>query len=98
MLHAAAVLIDRFGNVALNVRREQLQGVRLGQLVELQCGGERYHAQVATTFADVRRSDIMVLLDMDSYGQVAVAVNEGSAADVLNVRPGDAISLRLTAL
>lgn len=98
VLHAAAVLIDRFGNVALNVRREQLQGVRLGQLVELQCGGERYHAQVATTFADVRRSDIMVLLDMDSYGQVAVAVNEGSAADVLNVRPGDAISLRLTAL
>lgn len=98
VLYAAAVLIDRFGNVALNVRREQLQGVRLGQLVELECGGERYHAQVATTFADVRRSDIMVLLDMDSYGQVAVAVNEGSAADVLNVRPGDAISLRLSAL
>ena len=42
-------------------------------------------ARVARTFSSVRRSDIVVLVD--SYGQVAIAVNAGSAADVLGSLP-----------
>ena len=58
------------------------------------CGGERFLARVARTFASVRASDIVVLVD--SYGQVAIAVNAGSADEVLGLEPGDEVRLRRT--
>jgi len=91
-LIATAVLVDRFGNVALNLDAERLEAAKLGETVELLTGGERYLARIARTFAAVRASDIVVLVD--SYGQVAVAVNAGSAAEVLGIEPGDVVRLR----
>jgi S-adenosylmethionine hydrolase len=49
-------------------------------------------AQVARSFSSVRRSDIVVLVD--SYGQVALAVNAGSAEEVLSLALGDLVELR----
>ncbi len=91
-LTAIAVLVDRFGNVALNLRARDLERARLVETVELLTGGERYHARVARTFASVRASDIVVLID--SYGQASVAVNAGSAAEVLGLDAGDEVRLR----
>ena len=91
-LAATAVLVDRFGNVALNLRARDLEQAGLGDQVELLTGGERYLARVARTFARVRRSDIVVLID--SYGQASVAVNNGSAAEVLGLDAGDEVRLR----
>ena len=91
-LRAAAVLVDQFGNVALSLNREQLARAELGEQIELVAGGEPYLALVASSFSGVRRSDIVVLVD--SYGQVAVCVNEGSAEDVLSLQVGDKITLR----
>ncbi len=67
------MLVDRFGNVALNLSAAELERADLGDALELDCGGERYFTRVVRTFSSVRRSDILVLID--SYGQVAVAVN-----------------------
>jgi hypothetical protein len=91
-LTAIAVLVDRFGNVALNIRARDLEKARLTGRVELITGGERYLATVARTFLSVRRSDIVVLID--SYGQASVAVNSGSAAEVLGLDAGDEIRIR----
>jgi S-adenosylmethionine hydrolase len=91
-VRAQAVLIDRFGNVALNLDQEELERGKLGEHIEIVCGGERYLAQVARTFAAVRPSDIVLLID--SYGQAALAVNTGSARDVLSLSPGDMVELR----
>ena len=91
-LRAQAVLIDRFGNIALNLDQQELQHAKLGERVEVVCAGERYLAQVARTFASVRPSDIVLLID--SYGQAALAVNSGSARDVLSLSPGDMVELR----
>jgi hypothetical protein len=91
-LKATAVLVDRFGNVALNLDAERLDKAQLGDPVELVCRGERYLARLARTFTCVQPSDIMVLVD--SYGQVAVAVNTGSAAEVLGLEAGDVVELR----
>ena len=63
-----------------------------GDPIELLCGGERYLARLARSFVEVRPSDIMVLVD--SYGQIAVAVNTGSAEEVLGLTPGDLVELR----
>ena len=52
---AHALVIDRFGNVGLNVDHERLAGtgITLGGRVEVEAGGERYVATYAQTFADV---------------------------------------------
>ncbi len=89
---ATAVLVDRFGNVALNLRAPDLESARLTGAVELLTGGERYLARVARTFASVRPSDIVVLID--SYGQASVAVSAGSAAEVLGLDAGDEVRIR----
>ena len=91
-LRATAVLIDRFGNVALNLNAGRLDAAKLGDTIELVCGGERYLARLARSFVEVRPSDIMVLID--SYGQVTLAVNTGSAEEVLGLAPGDIVELR----
>jgi S-adenosyl-L-methionine hydrolase (adenosine-forming) len=91
-LTAIAVLVDRFGNVALNLRARDLEKAHLTEAVELVTGGERYLARVARTFSSVRASDIVVLID--SYGQASVAVSNGSAAEVLGLDAGVEIRLR----
>jgi S-adenosylmethionine hydrolase len=91
-LDAHAVLIDRYGNVALNCDRACLEAAGLDGRIEVICGGERYHAQVAATFSSVRPSDIVVLID--SYGQLSVSVRDGSAAQVLTIDVGDIVALR----
>jgi S-adenosylmethionine hydrolase len=91
-LTAITVLVDRFGNVALNLRGRHLEKAGLTDRVELVTGGERYLARVARTFQSVRPSDIVVLID--SYGQASVAVNNGSAAEVLGLDAGDEVRLR----
>jgi S-adenosyl-L-methionine hydrolase (adenosine-forming) len=91
-IFATAMLVDRFGNVTLNLRAAVLESANLGETVELITGGERYLARVARTFSGVRPSDIVILVD--SYGQAAVAVNAGSASEVLGLEVGDEVLLQ----
>jgi hypothetical protein len=91
-LSATATLVDRFGNVALNLDAGRLEQAKLGETVELLTGGERYLARIARTFSSVRASDIVILID--SYGQASVAVSAGSAAEVLGLEAGDEVRLR----
>ena len=84
-LVAHALAADRFGNLALNAAAEQLAqaGMRLGRALELEAGGRRVPARYALTFADVGEGEALVY--EDAYRSLAVAVNRGSAAEVLGV-------------
>ena len=84
---AHVLIVDRFGNVALNVSHEDVAGtgIVLGGEVELRAGAERYLANVAQTFADVRPGDILVY--EDSYRSLAIAINRGDAAATLQLAP-----------
>ncbi len=57
VVHATTLYVDSFGNIALNLTRDDLErvGVVPGTKVELELGGERYYAVSARTFADARR-------------------------------------------
>jgi S-adenosylmethionine hydrolase len=96
-IRATALFIDRFGNVALNLRREQVEHAELapGTRVELTCSGERFYAVFARTFGDAPRGSL-ILYD-DSYGSLALAVSRGSAAQLLRVEEGSEILLDLAA-
>jgi S-adenosylmethionine hydrolase len=94
-IRAVALVVDRFGNVALNLRREHLEHVELapGTRVELACRGERFFAVSARTFADAPRGSL--ILYEDSYGSLALAVSRGSAAQLLRIEEGGEIVLDL---
>jgi S-adenosylmethionine hydrolase len=96
-IRAVALVVDRFGNVALNLRREQVDHAELapGMRVELTCRGEHFYAVFARTFGDAPRG-ALILYD-DSYGSLALAVSRGSAAQLLRVEEGAEILLDLAA-
>ena len=96
-IRAVALVVDRFGNVALNLRREHVEQAELapGTRVELTCRGEQFYAVFARTFGDAPRGSL-ILYD-DSYGSLALAVSQGSAAQLLRVEEGDEILLDLAA-
>jgi S-adenosylmethionine hydrolase len=87
-IRATVLYVDTFGNVQLNLTREHLEriGVLPGTTIELANGPDRYYAVAARTFADTRPGDI--LLYEDSYRNIALAINRGSAAAILNAIPG----------
>jgi S-adenosyl-L-methionine hydrolase (adenosine-forming) len=89
-----ALVIDRFGNTALNVGHDDMAGtgITLGNTVELEVAGERYLATYAQTFADVRPGELIVY--EDAYRTLAVAINRGDAAATLALRPDAELRLR----
>ncbi len=74
---------DTFGNLILDGQIDQLAelGVELGDEVWVQSGARRHSATVARTFADVHPGGL--LLYQDGLGMLALAVNRGSAEEML---------------
>jgi S-adenosyl-L-methionine hydrolase (adenosine-forming) len=93
-LVAHALVVDRFGNAALNIDHEDMAGtaMTLGRTVELELRGERFLATYVQTFADVKAGELLVY--EDAYRNLAVAINRGHAADTLGLRPDAELRLR----
>jgi S-adenosylmethionine hydrolase len=94
-IRCTVLAIDRFGNVQLNLDRSHSDaaGIVPGTRVELQVGPERYFAVAARTFADARPGDL--ILYEDSYRNLSIAINGGSAAAMFGVKPGQDIRIQL---
>jgi S-adenosylmethionine hydrolase len=92
---ASVLYVDRFGNMQLNMTRDDLDrlGIVPGTRFELELAGERYYATAARTYADARPGEIV--LYEDSYRNVAVAINRGSAAEMFSAQPGQSVRLHL---
>ena len=90
-IDATALYIDRFGNVALNLSRVDLEraGIESGSVVEVAIGTDRVVAAAARAFADVDDRELVVY--EDAYQSIALAVSGGSAAERFAIRSGDRI-------
>jgi S-adenosyl-L-methionine hydrolase (adenosine-forming) len=94
---ATVLYVDSFGNVQLNLNQEQLvgAGIEPGSSVELARGPDRYYASAARTFADARQGDL--ILYVDAYHNVSLAISGGDAAALLGSRPGERMRILLRA-
>ena len=92
-IRATVLYVDRYGNVQLNLTRDHLADVGIvpGSKVELEVGWDRVYAVAARTFADARPGDVVVY--EDAYRNIALAINRGSAAQMLRVTVGQEIRL-----
>jgi S-adenosylmethionine hydrolase len=92
-VRARVVAVDHFGNLALDLRRQDLErvGVAAGDPVEVRVGGRAHRLAFGETFASVPAGDLV--LHEDSFGSLAVAVNRGRAAERRAARPGDPVEV-----
>jgi S-adenosylmethionine hydrolase len=92
-ISAQVLAVDRFGNLQLNVSRDQLDdaGFVQSDAMRVQVSRRRRRAVFGRTFADAPSGEAIVY--EDSTGAIAVAVNGGSAAEALAAAPG--IDLKL---
>jgi S-adenosyl-L-methionine hydrolase (adenosine-forming) len=89
----SVVAVDHFGNLALDLRRDDLAGagVAVGDPVEVRIGGRAHRLVFAETFSSVPAGDLV--LHEDSFGSLAVAVNLGRAAERLAAGAGDRVEV-----
>lgn len=92
-VHAEIRMVDHFGNLALNLRRSDLEaaGIQLGDLVELRCGGRTFEVPFALSFGDVPPGRTVIC--EDSFRAVTIAVNSGRADRTLRSGSGDPVVL-----
>lgn len=105
-LLAHVVTVDNYGNVTLDVGHDDLAGtgLALGGVAEIgvdasgeggaavKLGGGRVAAPFVMAFADVDPGETVVY--EDASRMLAIAVNRGSAAEELGLRPDDEVHLR----
>jgi S-adenosylmethionine hydrolase len=90
----SVVAVDHFGNLALDLRRQDLEEAGVAApagRIEVRVGGRAHQAVLAETFASVPAGEL--LLHEDSFGSLAVALNRGRAADRLGAGPGDPVEV-----
>ena len=93
-IRATVLGVDRFGNVSLNLTRDEIENAEVvpGTRVEVVVNDRQYFAVAARTFADARPGDL--ILYEDSYAYAAIAVSGGSAGELLAVDEGSDIVIR----
>lgn len=93
LLHSTLVAhvlrADRFGNLILDASAQQLAalGTQLGDALSVELAGRVRPASHARTFADVLPGQLLIY--QDAANMVALAVNRGSAAELLGAGRDD---------
>jgi S-adenosylmethionine hydrolase len=85
--------VDRFGNCQLNLGPDELElmGARPGGRVEVRVGDQVRASRWVNTYADAKPSELVLLVD--SYGLLALALDRRSAAAELGLRAGSPVTL-----
>jgi S-adenosyl-L-methionine hydrolase (adenosine-forming) len=85
--------VDHFGNCQLNVGPDDLEGLgaKPGGTVEVHLSGTARIARWVTTYADAKPSELVLVVD--SYGLLSLALDRRSAAQEHGLHAGSAVVL-----
>jgi len=86
--------IDRFGNIILNLHEDDdaASSLKEGNLVRVSVGRESYSGPLVKTYGEVAKGRMLLLYG--GSGALEISVNQGSAAHLLKVEPGQVIYLK----
>ena len=87
---ASVVYIDKFGNVALSVKPNMLP-IRKWRSVSIKTPAGMFRARVAETFSEVPANELLIYVN--SFGFIEVAVNRGNAAQRLGLEVDMKVSI-----
>ena len=87
--------VDRFGNCQLNIDPDELAefGVGPGDDLEVRVGERTRRARWVGAYADAKPSELVVVVD--SYGLMSLAMDRASAATECGIGPGAAATVRV---
>ena len=85
--------IDGFGNIITNLPEALLAqlGLRDGCELSVRLGQRELKLKLCSAYGQVRPGELLAIID--SWGMLEVAVNLGSAAERLGVRPGERVEV-----
>ncbi len=85
--------VNRFGNVFVNVRREEFEksGIKHGDDVLIEIAGKKIKTKFLKTFGEVGRNEPVLL--PDDYGRVEIALNQGNFSKVYGAKPKDKVRI-----
>ncbi|MCK9874751.1 SAM-dependent chlorinase/fluorinase [Frankia sp. Ag45/Mut15] len=90
-VHGEVVSIDHFGNLSLNMTRNDLEaaGILLGDPVQVRTGSRAMRLTFTHTYGEVPRGGVTIC--EDALRRLMIAVNCGRASDALRLRREDAV-------
>lgn len=91
-IRGAVLRIDRFGNLVTNVDRKAFERFAGGRSVQVSAGGTSV-ARLVATYAEIQPGEVCVLFG--STDHLEVAANSGSAANILGLTRGAAVTVSL---
>ncbi len=94
---ASVIYIDRFGNVQLNLKRNQLEeaGAKAGSALLVSHDQESWLVPFVYAYGDVEPEHLLIF--EDSYHNISFSVNQGNAAHIFQIQVGDEMKFSLPA-
>jgi hypothetical protein len=88
--------VDSFGNMITNISSENLTkiGIAAASTIEVVIGSRIFKAVKASTYSEVAEGKLIVIPD-GSHGFIEIAVNQGSAAELLQAHGRSRLILKI---
>jgi S-adenosylmethionine hydrolase len=83
--------VDSFGNIISNISQKMLLQIGITGAVKVQIGHHQVRLDFCTSYGDAEPHTLLALIG--SHGFLEIALNQGSAAEMLHVKIGDKIKL-----
>ncbi len=90
---ARVIWIDRFGNLVTNISREILESIIVHENFVIQAGNVEIN-RLNRTYAESKAGECLAIIG--SSGRLEISVNQGNAANLLELKRDDAIMVRKT--
>jgi S-adenosyl-L-methionine hydrolase (adenosine-forming) len=93
LINGSVIYIDSFSNAITNISKDTFDKVRQGKLFEIYIQSNHYKIdRINHTYADSVSGELLALFN--SIGLMEIAINNGSAAELLNLGINSAIRVK----
>jgi S-adenosylmethionine hydrolase len=93
LISGSVIYVDSFSNAITNISKEKFEKVGKGKLFEIFIQSNHYKIdRINNTYSDSVSGELLALFN--SVGLLEIAINNGSAADLLNLGVNSAIRIK----